>query len=304
MEHKAGKKLFYFAIKFVVSGLFLYVVFRKAGVANIFSHLTTIRPAFFIFSVVLYIIATFISAIRWKMLLDEDYPLGKLFSLYMIGSFFNNILPGIIGGDAVKVYYLYSDTGKGGSSLGSVFMDRYLGFFALLLIGLVAGFFAYADLKVIGMSLAMPALFVFFILVSLVLFGFRLGKRFGAVSAFYDYFHYYIRKGSIMLKTVALSFIIQILSIVMVYVIALGLGESPSFLLLLVFMPIIITAATVPVSISGLGIREGAFVILLGRVGFSPQVAISISFLWFLSTVVASSIGLFEFLRYRKKALN
>ena len=39
---------------------------------------------------------------------------------------------GAVGGDAVKAYYLYKETGQGGSSLGSVFLDRYVGYLALL----------------------------------------------------------------------------------------------------------------------------------------------------------------------------
>lgn len=219
----------------------------------------------------------------------------------MIGGFFNNILPGVIGGDAVKVYYLYKDTRNGGSSLGSVFMDRYTGFFALLLIGLFSGGIAYNELKSIGMNWAMPALFVIFILGSLFLFGVRIGRRFAAIADFYNYFHRYLKKKKIMLQTFILSIIIQVVGLMMVYCIALGLDQKPSFAALFVFVPIIITITAVPVSISGFGVREGAFVLLFGLTGIPPQIATSISFLWFLSIATASLIGLGEYIRYKKK---
>ena len=302
MERKNRKKVFFLILKFLVSGIFLFVVFKKAGVYEILSHLTSVKPGYFVFSVLIYIIATYISAIRWKILLDEDYPVGKLFSLYMIGGFFNNVMPGLIGGDAVKVYYLYSDTKKSGSSLGSVFMDRYVGFFTMLIIGLIAGIIAFRDLREIGMHMAMPLLFVAFILGSLAVFSVRIGRRFAAVSDFYEYFHYFIKKKIVMFKAFSLSVVIQLMAFTMISIIAVGLGQSLSFGSIAVFMPIILAVSTIPVSISGFGVREGAFVVLFGLVGIPPEVAASISFLWYLSIASTYMIGLVEFLRYRKKS--
>jgi uncharacterized membrane protein YbhN (UPF0104 family) len=302
LERKNRKNVYFLLLKFLVSGIFLFVVFKKAGVREILSHLTTIKPGYFILAVLIYIMATYISAFRWKILLDEDYPVGKLFSLYMIGGFFNNVMPGLIGGDAVKVYYLYSDTKRGGSSLGSVFMDRYVGFFAMLIIGLIAGVIVFSDLKKIGMHMAMPVLFIVFILGSIAVFSVRIGRRFSAVSDFYDYFHAFIKKKMIMFRAFSISVVIQLMAFTMVYIIAAGLGQSLSFGSIAVFMPIILAVSTIPISISGFGVRESAFVVLFGLVGLPPEVAASISFLWFLSIAAASLIGLVEFLRYRKKS--
>jgi hypothetical protein len=64
-------------------------------------------------------------------------------------------------------------------------------------------------------------------------------------------------------------------------------------------VPIIVTITAVPVSISGFGVREGAFVLLFGLVGVPPQESASISVLWFLSMAMTSLIGLVEYIRYR-----
>ncbi len=68
----------------------------------------------------------------------------KLFSLYLIGAFFNTVLPGLIGGDAVKAFYLYRATGKGSLSLASIFMDRYIGFVMLIIICTIVFPFGYS----------------------------------------------------------------------------------------------------------------------------------------------------------------
>lgn len=280
--------------------LLLVVIFRKAGLENVLSHLSSIDPKYFLLASLFYILASFVSALRWGMFLEETFPVGKLFSLYMIGSFFNNILPGVIGGDAVKIYYLYRDTKKGATSFGSVFMDRYIGFFALLTIGLAAGIVAFHDLEKVGMQWIPLFLFAAFVAGSMAFFGLRMGSRFTALANFYDYFHTSLKKKRVLLYTFLLSSIVQVLGIFAVFVIALGIGQRLSLTALFVFLPIIITVTTVPISISGLGIREGAFVLLFGLIGIPPQVSTSISFLWFLSVAAMSLIGLVEYFRYKR----
>ena len=55
-----------------------------------------------------------------------------------------------------------------------------------------------------------------------------------------------------------------------------------------------------PISISGLGVRKSAFVLLFGLTGVPAKASMSISFLRFLSIVTASLIGLVEYLRIRR----
>jgi len=86
-------------------------------------------------------------------------------------------------------------------------------------------------------------------------------------------------------------------TILEIYAVSLGLGQQPSFTALFVFVPLIITVMMVPVSISGLGLREGAFVVLFGLTGISAEASAAISFLWFLSVATGSLPGLFLYLR-------
>ena len=133
----------------------------------------------------------------------------KLFSLYMIGSFFNTVLPGIIGGDAVKAFYLYQVTGKGGLTLASVFMDRYLGFVMLMIICTIAFPFGYAYLKGSGIEWMPPLIVLIFITASLLIFGLRLGKKIKILSEFYDYFHFYRNQKGIITKALLISTLVQ-----------------------------------------------------------------------------------------------
>ncbi|MBL7134733.1 MAG: flippase-like domain-containing protein [Phycisphaerae bacterium] len=75
-------------------------------------------------------------AVRWRMLLkiqDVNISLWEAIRLTFLGQFFNAIVPGTVGGDLVKVYYVAKHTPKVAAVLVSVFVDRLLGLVELAL---------------------------------------------------------------------------------------------------------------------------------------------------------------------------
>ena len=282
------------------SGL-LYFIISKTGADKVISALKGINPLAFLLAVSIYIFAIYISSVRWQLLLHEGFELRKLFSLYFIGSFFNHLLPGIIGGDAVKAYYLYKDTGKGAPAIASVFMDRYVGFTALMFVGLTAFPFGLNYFKGSYIEWILPLLVLLFVLGSFIIFGLKAGRRIRFLSGFYDYFSLYQGKKTVLLKTFFLSLIVQVVIVFAVYVLSRGLRLDIPLLPLFIFVPIISTISSVPISISGLGVREASFVLLFGSLGIKPAQATAVSFAWFLSVAAGSLPGLIEYLRYKKE---
>ena len=250
----------------------------------------------------LYVFAQFISTIRWKLLLPGTLGIRKLFSFYLIGSFFSTLLPGVIGGDAVKGFYLYQATGSGSLSLASIFMDRYIGFIVLLLICTLAFPFGYKYFQGLSIEWLIPLIVLIFVTASLLIFGLRIGRSIKKISTFYDYFHKYRNQKKVIAKAMILSLFVQLFAIISVYILALGFGQHIPFLACLIFIPLIIMFTTIPISISGIGIREGAFVLFLGLIGIKPEFATAISLSWFAAIVGASILGLIEYLRYKKPA--
>lgn len=255
----------------------------------------------FIFAIFLYLFAQLLSTLRWKLLLPGVIGIRKLFSLCMIGSFFNTLLPGIIGGDAVKAFYLYKAIGKSSLTIASIFMDRYLGFTMLMAICTIAFPFGYTYLLGSRIEWLLPLVVLSFIIASLLIFGLRLGKRIKIVSGFYDYFHAYRHQKTVIGKALLISVIVHLSNIFAVYILALGLGEHISFIVFLIFLPLIILFTMLPISISGLGVRESAFVVLFGLIGIKPEISTALSLSWFLSTAIGSLVGLFEYIRYKKE---
>lgn len=294
-------KILLSVIKLSISSVLLYFVFEKTGLTQVLRTLSRINIIAFIAAIFLYVFAQLISTLRWKLLLPDGLGLKKLFSLYMIGAFFNTFLPGIIGGDAIKGFYLYKITGKVGLALASVFMDRYLGFVVLIAICAVAFPFGYQYLYGSNIEWILLSVILSFIIGSFLFFGLRIGQHIKHLADLYNYFHIYRNERGMIGKALLLSVFIQFSGFLAVYILALGLGQHIPFLSLLIYLPLIILIAMIPISISGLGVREGAFVLFFGFIGVKPDAAAAISLSWFISASAGSLIGLIEYVKYKKE---
>lgn len=332
------KKAFLIAVKTAVSSALIYLVVSNTGFDKIISALSSINIFSFILAALIYIVSIYLSAMRWRLLLPEGQRKGQLFSLYLIGSFFNHLLPGVIGGDAVKAYYLSSEL-KGSNesivtsdklknkenislessvlvannvarhsslsiAIASVFMDRYIGFAALMFIGLAAFPFGLRYVRGSYIEWALPLIAFLFVIGSFVVFGLKLGQRFRLLSVLYSHFSLYLNQKAVILKAFLISVALQVLGISAVYMISVGLKIHVPIVMFFIFIPVIAAVITVPISISGIGVREASFVLLFGTLGLSPAQATAISFTWFLSIIAGSLAGFVEYLRYKKAAIS
>lgn len=243
----------------------------------------------------------------------KSMELKGLFSLYLIGSFFNNLMPGIIGGDAVKAYYLnkalkerYKERETEDSSpinhhsslsVASVFMDRYIGFVSLLIIAIIAYPFGFGIFRGSYIEWVLPIIIAAFIIGSSILFVFRIGNRIRFMTGFYEYLKSYRGEKGMLLKCLILSLILQLVIICSAYVISKGVGIDVPFYFLSIIIPIISVISSMPISISGLGVREASFILLLSPLGISHAQAITLSLAWFLSFAAGSLPGFFLYIR-------
>lgn len=300
-------------LKIAVSSALLIYLFSRVGGMEVVRNIVLISPVSFVAASALYIVTSYLSALRWRLFLP--YPLGMrwIFSTYMIGAFFNVCLPSTIGGDAAKVFYLNKKLAARRQEMGyddkldypaisvaSVFMDRYIGLAALLCVGMAATIAAnhmLADTSVLWMT---PLIFVAFVTGSILFFRFRLGSRIRFVKNMYDYFSPYFGEWHVLARAFLYSVVLQVIVVLSIYIIAKGMSLDISFLQLLVFVPLISLISLVPISISGFGLREGAYVFLLATAGVRPDMAMTLSIVHFLSVAIASLWGLFEYLRFKQ----
>lgn len=209
------KKIFSFALKLLISGILLLYLFYFSGIVDVQEVIKTLeqtRLLIFILVLLICLSNVFITTKRWSFFLPENTKYSRLVSLFFIGYFFSTFLPGRIGGDIVKTFYLYRDIGKGGISIASVFMDRYMGLSAITGISLIAFTGGYSYFKGSEIVWFIPIVCSIFLIASFILWRANWGKIKG-VSALYAPLMEYKTKKRIIYNGLILSFIIQAISL-------------------------------------------------------------------------------------------
>lgn len=307
------KKALFLTLKICISIAFLVFLFEKADMANVWIVIRSVNPMMFVIAAFAYALSQIASTYRWSLFLPNagiNIPFLRLISLYYVGMFFNIFLPTAIGGDAVKSYYLYKFSGKGGNSLASVFLDRFMGFFALVTIAVVSLLFGYRYVKGTYVPALVIALASAFLLSSLILWNKSLHnwalvitgkiKLLGInekIESLYNAVMIYKSAPLVLLKAFGVSFIVQFLSISIFYLVSRGFGMTISMGYFFLFVPIAVSISMLPLSLSGLGLREGAFVYLFTKVGTTDAQALSISLAGFAVVVMVSLLGGIEYMR-------
>lgn len=304
-------------LRLAISLSFLVFLVWYSGIANIWEHLKKIDLLISIICIAILLIAQAISAIRWQWILAaEDFriPLFTLFQSYMIGMFMNNLLPTSIGGDISKSYDIYRLTGDKAVSLTSVFFERFTGLVALLSLSWIGITFSLqASPPIIywtwfainaGCILLLAAIFhgvwAERLLSQLSEGRFQKAGRF--LSLCYTKLTVYRKRKRLLAKLIVVSFPIQFGTIFIYQIIAVSVGIHLPFHFFLFSVPLITLVALLPVTVGGLGVREGMTVLMFAVVGIAQDVAVTMSLLYLVISYVASLVGgLFFAIRFKSK---
>jgi uncharacterized membrane protein YbhN (UPF0104 family) len=276
-------------------------------VAEAFAHL---RWGLWLLAVVGYALTQVVSSLRWQWLarpLGFSQPLRRYLAFYYIGMFFNLVLPTSVGGDVVRAWYLAGGPGRRLDAFLSVFVERLSGLLVLLAIACTAAAVCplalpwWVPWSVWGLTaaglLAVPALLVLARLpcpaARLQGLHARLVRFAGQLAAAG---RLYLRHPRLLVSTTLLSGVVQVANILLVWVIGLAVGARVPAGYYWIVVPLVAILTLLPVSLNGMGIREGAMVMLLAPLGVGSGTAVSLAFLWFAAVAAASLTGVGPYL--------
>ena len=88
-----------------------------------------------------------------------------------------------------------------------------------------------------------------------------------------------------------MSILIQLTAVVLVWCLGVGLGLEVPIAYYCVLVPMVSLLMLLPISLNGMGVREGGTVLFLLPLGVDESSALTLAFLWFTTGVAVSLMG-------------
>jgi glycosyltransferase 2 family protein len=260
----------------------------------------------------------YLKAWRWHILMkmqNIEYPLKDAVTVYFSGLFIGTITPGRVG-DFIKVQYLREEGYSFGKSFLSVFLDRCYDLAALILVGYVSILYFIqrfsTQLVIVSTILVLVPLSACFLyitgivnknrIISLVALVSPKRYRDGISKSLGDFFEdFSFFRAVPLISAFLITVATWVLYFMMSYWFALALSIPIDFLYLAGCVSIAAFIVLLPVSISGIGTRDAAFILLFGYAGITSESAVAYSTLILLMYAMNGLIG---FIAWQKKPVS
>lgn len=288
----SGKKHLSIAIRLIVATGVLCLVFWNLDWGKLRDTFLAMRAWVFLFSVFLFVVCQFMVSFRWWMMLrTQSIHIGiwPAVRLNFLGLFYNNFLPGAVGGDLVRGWYVTKYTHRRFEAALSVLVDRIIGLISIAVLAFFA-WWVFFDFKALdlGQSSAGRLLRVFEGHTREILIGViaaavvamllmlipavrrRLAGVWEKVKHYgekiyhrgYDAAKLYLKSPWTLLATILLTFVSQSIVVVGFWLIGQDMGIVAPFRYYMVFFPLSWVLGALPISVAGAGVVEGWLAVL------------------------------------------
>lgn len=288
--------------RIVVTTVLLAVVAASIDWDTLRETLADASWGWFALACALVLVALAIGAIRWHRLVaaaDVESTGRQSVRAYAIGAFTNNVLPTGFGGDVVRGWIVGRSGKPLARALTSVGVDRVTALACLLLLGWV-GVAAEPDAITGSLVALLGASSLALALAAVVLWLLLRRPRTGRfVPAWIrpwagevaGVLRRYAGDRRLLVSVLVLGIAFQAVMVGASWAISESLGLDLGPAVLAVVTPLVLIATVAPISVAGFGVREGAFVVLLGEVGVSSADATLFSLLSVAAMAIASLPG-------------
>jgi len=291
-------------LRIAASLILLVVLVANVGAGSIYEVLRRGDPIYLLAAFAVYLLGLGVRAYRWQILLSAQrahLSLRRLTSLYFVGAFFSTFLPTGVGGDVIRMMELAHDGVDTARSVSTVLADRISGLLVLFAISLISLPFSHqlatpqVTAAIIGLSLTglgIAALLTHHPALDglarrLPPLAWLLGRE--RIRPLYETLAHYRKRA--VAQAILASLLFNGLLILTNILIARALLVDVHTGYFLLFVPLISFLLALPLSMSGLGIREGGYVYLFGQAGVPAPVALSMSLSFYAIGVATGLIG-------------
>jgi len=297
----------------------LYYLARHVDTSQVLDHLRHASVSWLIVALLLYAAVAGISTWRWRTLLHAQHvaiDFKELLASFLVATYFNNFLPSNIGGEVVRI----TDTARraGSKTLATtvVFIDRGIGLLGLLFVAAVGSTIVAYRSAAIG-PLGPGILWMLFGggvigAAPFVLAPERVGKMLAPIrilhqewvderlGKFTSALAKFKASPSALIAAFGGAVVIQAILIGFYAAIARALQIQIPWNHLGILVPVSFVVQMLPVSIGGLGVREGLFKQYFAGLGLNPGQGIILSLMGFALMIVFSISGAVIYLMRRR----
>ena len=279
MDKNKLKNYLKLIIRLFVSAAALFFVFSKINFIEVISPYRSANILFLVLAVFLFTLSKIISAYRLNLFFR---PINLKISdcinlkLYLLGMFYNLFLPGGVGGDGYKIFYLGRrfDIEKR-KIFWSILFDRISGVIVLFILTVIFSYF-------IKVNISFPVKYFIWILIPVVLFIF-----YYVIKAHFSHFI------AIFWNTFKYSLLVQIAQVFCALLILVSIG-TPDMVMNYLFVFLISSiVAMLPISIGGVGLRELTFLYGAGILNLNTEISVALSLMFYLISLFVSLFGIY-----------
>ena len=284
------------------------------GPPQLWRNLTLIGPAPLVLSFLIMGSTLLVGVGRWMIALGVqglNLPWTRALGITFVAHFFNSFLLGSTGGDLMKAYYAARETDhKKTEAVVTVFVDRVIGLWSMLLFALAMTAFnidllrSHERLKLLMMViLGMLVVGTGFVVPA---FWGGLSKRWNGARGWLqrlpkgewltrslDSCREFGRSRHFVFKMAAVSMVLNLACVLQYVVLARGLAIDVPVSVWFLIVPSIICISALPITPSGLGVRENLYVAVLAATPFFiPETsALALSLLAYAGSLFWSVVG-------------
>jgi len=303
-------------LRLLVSAALLGVVLAYADIGEVARAVRDGEWGWFAAGLAVMGVAVVLGGLRWWLLLEGaqiDVSGLRAVRAFAASLVLNIVLPTAVAGDAVRTWVVGRESGRLLGATAATVVDKLTALTCLFGVGWAA----YAldpnsvpDSLVVVFAWVTVGLLAVFAVAALAAAGVRpilhrLPERLAAMAReSWRVIRVWAGSGKLVASVLGLGVAYQVLAVIALMLVATTLGLELSFALAAITTSIVLVALLIPVSVGGLGIREGGFVLLLGEAHIDAADATLVSLLGaaavlFSSAGVAAAIYLYDMLRAR-----
>ena len=258
-------------------------------------------------------------AMRWQYTLAvQGVKVGvkELSRILYVAMFFAHFLPGgLVGADVLRGYELARSRGHVADVTATLILDRFIGVFSMFTMAfvgaIVGGILFGTSIAVIIELIVLQALILGGWLLAGKLLphikkkslfqGTKIEKIWNKLLFILEIITDLDKIKSIFVKLFTLSMIVQLSRSVTFFCLYKSLGATVPFTYFMIFIPIVFISLMLPISLGGLGVREGTLVYSFATLGVAPEVSIGSGILSHFLQIIVSLPAVFHWIFNRDK---